>query len=114
MAEITLDTFGLDNTNASDKDKEKGTFRAPDLFADIRDADGNVLGTIRLEARAYSPNTTGKGGVGWFGMVNRSDPMRFMGKIPFDGQVRFSVKGVKIGPNDTVDFMPRNPGDESK
>ena len=105
MAEITLDNFAQDNdAPTSQQAQDRGSFEAPPLTAEIKDADGNVLATVTLEARAYSPNDKGKGGVGWFGQIERSNPARYKGTVPLTGQVRLSVSNLKIGKGDKVRF----------
>lgn len=101
MAEITLDNFGV---ATKEQAADRGTFEAPTLTATITDPDGNVVAEVELEARAYSPNEKGKGGCGWFGSIDKSDPARYKGTVPVTGQVRLSVSGLKIGKGDKVRF----------
>jgi len=101
MAEITMENFGQ---ASQDQATDRGTFDAPKLTAEIKDSDGNILATVELEPRAYTPNDKGKGGVGWFGQIAKSDPARYRGTVPLTGQVRLSVSGLKIGKGDKVSF----------
>jgi hypothetical protein len=101
MAEITLDNFGA---TTKEQSNDRGTFQAPTLTATITDPDGNVVAEVTLEARAYTPNASGKGGCGWFGSIDKSDPARYKGTVPVTGQVRLSVAGLKISKSDTVRF----------
>jgi hypothetical protein len=106
MAEITLDNFNQDNGEMSEANgkADRGTFEAPHLTAEIKDADGNTLAMVDLEPRAYTPNDKGKGGVGWFGQIERKNPAKYRDTVPLTGQVRLSVQGLKIGKTDKVRF----------
>lgn len=105
MAEITLDNFNQSNgDNSDDNGKDRGTFEAPHLTAEIKDGDGNVLATVDLEPRAYTPGDKGKGGIGWFGQIDRKNPAKYRDTVPLTGQVRLSVQGLKIGKTDRVKF----------
>lgn len=105
MAEITLDNFNQSNGDNSDENgKDRGTFEAPHLSAEIKDSDGNTLALVDLEPRAYTPNDKGKGGVGWFGQIERKNPAKYRGTVSVTGQVRLSVQGLKISKSDSVRF----------
>lgn len=106
MANLTLSDIAEQSGETSDR----GTFKAPPLQAVILDHEGHELGTVELEARAYTPkpDKVGRvtGGIGWFGSLPKSTKF---GKLGLSGQVRISVAGVKIGVGDTVNLMPEEP-----
>lgn len=108
MANLTLaDLQARSNGEAeSNETPDKGTFLAPNLTLVVMDPEGNELGAVELEARAFNTKEKkGKmqGGIGWYASPQRKDGISFRG-LPLSGGLRFSVDRLKIGPGDVVDI----------
>lgn len=93
-------------------DVARGEFVAPTLTATITNPEGEVLGKIPLEPRAYKPNESGKGGIGWYGAVSANDGMKF-GNIPVSAGFRLSVSKCKIKADDVVTMNTIRPAKQA-
>ena len=114
MATINLDNLkdALNKAVAAKADDSDGRdFRAPYLTCCILDPDGNEVGSIEMEPRAFKPKDDGQGGIGWDASFAKRDKLSFRG-LPLNGGLRVSVDKLKIGPGDLVDIRNETERDE--
>lgn len=110
MAKMTLeDLRAMADGKGNDESKTeeaRGEFLADSLTATITDAEGNVVGEVALEPRAFKPrekNGKMQGGVGWYANIAKKDGLMYKG-IPLSGRLRVSLDKLKFGVNDKIDL----------